>query len=234
MSEPRRDQNPNGHPPPATDHPPTPAGAAKLRRVALGAIVLEIVHPADPMALMENVDPEEFARDERIPYWADIWPAAVALGRHLLELDLRGARVIELGAGVGLAGLAAARAGADVLVTDYEEIALHFARANAARNGLAIRTAVLDWRDADWPGGFDLAIAADVLYEARNIAPIAALLPRLIAPGGRALVTDAGRPYVGTFMSTAAAHGLAAVTRKLHIYWEGRTRAIDLVEVTPM
>jgi predicted nicotinamide N-methyase len=201
--------------------------------VSLGAIVLDILHPADPMALMEGVDPDEFARDERIPYWADIWPASVALGRHLLELDLRGARVIEVGAGVGLAGLAAARAGADVLVTDYEELALHFARDNAARNGLAIRTALLDWRDAIWPGGFDLAIAADVLYEARNIAPIAALLPRIMAPAGRALLTDAGRPYLGAFVSAAAAARLAATIRKLHFFWDGRTRVIDLITVTP-
>jgi len=235
MSDTRRAQNRPDRPDHpdrgADEHPPTPAGKARLRRVSLGAIVLDIVHPADPMALMENVDPEEFARDERIPYWADIWPASVALGRHLLELDLRGARVIEVGAGVGLAGLAAARAGAEVLVTDYEAAALDFARDNAARNGLTIQTALLDWRDRDWPGGFDLAIAADVLYEARSIAPIAALLPRIMAPAGRALLTDAGRPYVGAFVDAAAIVGLAATTRKLNIYWDGRSRAIDLITI---
>ncbi len=183
------------------------------------------------MALVAALDPEEFAKDERIPYWADIWPASVALGRHLLELDIAGRKVIEVGAGVGLAGLAAARAGADVLVTDYEEAALGFASANAARNGLTIRTALLDWRDGDWPGGFDLVIAADVLYEARSIAPLAALIPRVLAPGGRGLITDAGRPYVGAFVTAVAAHGLTAAVRQLHIWWDGRTRAIDLIEV---
>jgi predicted nicotinamide N-methyase len=212
--------------------PPSDAHARprRERRVTLGHIPLRIRHPADPAALIDAIDPDLFAsRDERIPYWADVWPSAVALGRHLIALDLGGLRVIELGAGVGVAGLAAARAGAEVLVTDYEPDALAFAQENAELNGLGISTQCLDWRDPGWPGGFDLVVAADVVYESRNVAPLAGLVPRLLAPGGRALIADPRRPYAGTLSAALEERGLSVSTRPLYLYWQGRAHEIDLI-----
>ncbi len=199
------------------------------RRITLGHIPLSIVQPADPASLADAIDPDAFAEDERIPYWAVLWPSAVALGRQLVGLDLRGQRVIELGGGLGVASLAAAWAGAQVLLTDYEEEALDFARRNAALNGLTIDCAELDWRDPDWPAGFDWVIASDVLYERRNVAPLAERIPRLLATGGRALIVDPGRSFFGEFIEAIAASELQVSSRPTHLFWEGRAQGFQLV-----
>ena len=47
-----------------------------------------------------------------------------------------------------------------------------------------------------WP----LVLASDVLYEARNVAPLLALLPRLTAAGGEVWLADPGRAPAGRFL----------------------------------
>ena len=104
---------------------------------------------------------------------------------------MRGLRVVELGCGLGVPSLVAAAKGArrdrDRLAPD----AIELLRQNAARNGLDVRAEVRDWREP-WKERFDLAVAADVLYEQRNVEPVLARL-RELAPV--ALVGLAGRPY---------------------------------------
>lgn len=167
-----------------------------------------------PRAADELIDEDEFASDERLPYWAELWPSARALARHLLDGsakvrecesakvdDWEGVRVLELGCGVALPSLALLWMGAEVLATDWYEDALRFARANAQRNGLPpLRTELLDWRLPRGGWGYDLVLAADVLYEQRNAALLAELLPRATAPGGTVLVADPGRIYAGDFL----------------------------------
>ena len=175
-----------------------------------------------PRAADELIDETEFADDERLPYWAELWPSARALARHLLENgsarvrecesakgdDWAGVRVLELGCGVALPALALSARGADVLATDWYDDALRFARANAERNGLpTLRTRLLDWRQPPGGWGYDLVIAADVLYEPRNGPLLTALLPRVVAPGGTALIADPGRVYAGDFLRLARGEG---------------------------
>jgi predicted nicotinamide N-methyase len=167
-------------------------------RVPVGARTLVVVRPPDAEALL---DEEAFARDELLPYWAELWPSGVALARHLAGLDLRGRRVLELGCGLALPSIAAALAGADVLATDWSEEALRFARRNATRNGADLEVALLRWSDGLARTPFDLVLAADVLYEARNVAPLLELLPRL---AGEVLLSEPGRPHAASFLEQAA------------------------------
>lgn len=94
-----------------------------------------------------------------------VWPAAFELATAVAEADVAGKRAIELGAGAGLAGLAAAAAGADVTLTDLPEN-LDLLRRNAAANGLDAGVAALDWRDAAAAGlgRFDVVLAADAVF----------------------------------------------------------------------
>src|SRR6476661_4367280 len=100
--------------------------------VALGGRDLAILRPRDAAAL---IDEELFeARDEFIPYWADLWPSAVLLARTIAGRALRGARVLELGCGLGLPSLAVALAGGRATATDWAPEALDAVAGNAARN----------------------------------------------------------------------------------------------------
>lgn len=149
------------------------------------------------------IDEADFDRDERLPYWAELWPSALALARHLSKRDLAGTSAIELGCGVGLPTLVALARGATVLATDHYRAALDFTRYNASTNlGREPRTALLDWRapGIEGLGTFDLVLAADVLYERKNAAALADLVPRLLAPGGVAIFADPRRDEAPVFL----------------------------------
>lgn len=169
--------------------------------VALAGRRLRLVRPAEPDALL---DEEAFERDEYLPYWAELWPSALALASAVAGRDLRGARVVELGCGLALPSIVAALRGASALATDWSDDALAFARRNARRNGAFLRTLRCAWAE---PGPllalapFDLALASDVLYEQRNASELLELLPRL-AP--EVLLADPGRPFLRRFLEAAA------------------------------
>jgi predicted nicotinamide N-methyase len=175
------------------------AGKTIETTVEAGPYRLSIVRPPDAAEL---IDEDAFAENEFLPYWAELWPSGVALARAAAERVAPGDRVVELGCGLGVASIAAALSGADVLATDWAPEALAFTRENGARNGVLLETALASWAEPDAlvaRGPWDWVLAADVLYENRNVEPLAALLPRL---GSMALVADPGRPAAATFFDT--------------------------------
>ncbi len=162
--------------------------------IRLGETRLSIARPVSPEAL---IDEDAFARDEFLPYWAELWPASIALAEALP--DVEGLRVCELGCGLGVPALVAAARGEEVTATDWAPEAIELLQVNAARNGLALRAETRDWREP-WDERFDLVLAADVLYERRNVEP---LLERLRELAPVALVGLAGRPYEAEFLRLA-------------------------------
>jgi predicted nicotinamide N-methyase len=130
--------------------------------------------------------------------FAHLWPSGQRLAELVagaLAAELAGRRVIELGCGLGAPGLAAARAGADVLLTDAEPEALALAEANARANRLAIATRRLRWGDVpvELRGRHDVVLGADVTYDPRERAPLLATIARLLAPAGVAWLADPER-----------------------------------------
>lgn len=172
---------------------------SEKRRV--GDVELTLLRPQSPEAL---IDEAAFEHDEFLPYWAELWPAATALAEALPEVA--GLRVVELGCGLGVPALVAAARGALVTATDWSAEAIELLRENAELNGLRLSAEVRDWREP-WAERFDLALAADVLYEHRNVAPVRARLSEL-AP--LALVGLAGRPYEAEFLRRAGGVELVA------------------------
>ena len=160
--------------------------------VALDTARWSLLKPANADHLISEAD---YVMDERLPYWADLWPSARVLAATLLREVGAGRRLLELGCGVGLATIAAMHAGFDVTATDYYDDALHVTRGNAARNlGREPRVQLVNWRA--WPenlGTFDVVMAADVLYEKEYATLVAACIARSLAPDGVALVADPGR-----------------------------------------
>ncbi|HEY2541950.1 MAG TPA: 50S ribosomal protein L11 methyltransferase, partial [Gaiellaceae bacterium] len=98
-----------------------------------------------PPSADDLIDEEAFDEDEFLPYWAELWPSGLALAHVVAGRDLGGARVLELGAGLGLPSLAAALRGAEVLATDWAEDAVTLLRDNAARNGIELRAERMRW-----------------------------------------------------------------------------------------
>lgn len=169
--------------------------------IQVGDVELSLLRPSAPEDLL---DEEAFEHDEFLPYWAELWPAASALAAALPS-DLGGVRVVELGCGLGVPSLVAAARRAEVVATDWAADAIDLLQQNAERNGLTLVARVWDWRDP-WEEEFDLALAADVLYELRNVEPLVDALQRL-AP--KALIGLAGRPYEQQFLKSVAAAEIA-------------------------
>jgi predicted nicotinamide N-methyase len=137
------------------------------------------------------------------PYWSVLWRSGVALARELDGARLAGKRIVELGCGLGLPSLAAARAGARVLATDSDPEAVALVEANARDNGIGLEAMAVDWRVADALVArrpFDLILAADVLYERPHVDSLLDLLPRL---GRKACIADPGREHAGPFLGRA-------------------------------
>ncbi len=172
---------------------------------------LRVLQPAtfDRLLTAAARDPEQ-----NLPYWATIWPSGIALGDALLHRPSPngGRPVLELGGGLGVTATAALAAGVDLLVTDYSPVTLLLSRANALRNtGRQPRTLQLNWRQPP-PALFarapyHLVLAADVLYEARDVEPLLALVERLVAPDGALWLAEPSRPPAQRFVAAAQANG---------------------------
>jgi predicted nicotinamide N-methyase len=171
------------------------------RSIDLPGGALRLLQPEEA-AELPDAGPVEWA--PVAPYWAVLWRSGVALAGELDTAALRGRSVVELGCGLAVPSIAAARAGASVLATDACDEALALAERNARANGVRIETAAVDWAE---PGGlvgrgpFDLVLAADVLYERGSVARLLSLLPRL-AP--EAWLADPGRPAAEVFLEQAS------------------------------
>jgi len=175
---------------------------------------LSLLQPQEAAALPDT-GPVEWA--PVAPYWSVLWRSGVALARELDGMALRGLRVAELGCGLAVPSIAAARAGASVLATDACADALRLAARNARVNDVHIETATVDWAEPDEllkRAPFDLVLAADLLYERASVALLLSLLPRL-AP--EVWLADPGRPAGVAFLEQAGSR------------WSIETRDRDVV-----
>ncbi len=139
----------------------------------------------------QNMD-REFSPDEtrRIleepPYWCFCWASGLVLAHWLAQQPewVRGKRVLDFGAGSGIAAIAAAKAGAaEVVACDLDPLALDACRANAELNNVELSYSKDFFQEAD---RYDLIIVADVLYDRANLP----LLDEFLSRGREALVAD--------------------------------------------
>jgi len=202
-----------------------------IEDATVGTATFSILKPANSDDLIRE---EDYVRDERLPYWADVWPSSIILAEKLLELDGRGRTALELGCGVGLSTLAAKKAGYDVLSTDYYDDAVDVTRANVFRNfGSVARAQLVDWRHLPSDlGRFDLVFASDVLYEKEYAALLPGLLKQLMSDAGHSLVADPGRVAAPLFIESCEAADLAIVATETRQFAAGEIRqSIDIYEI---
>ena len=184
---------------------------------------IALLHPASAEDLINE---DEFERDERLPYWAELWPSSRVLAKRVLGMPSKGRTLLELGCGAGLVTTCASLAGFAVTASDYYDDALRFAVANAWRNGGgAITTKPLDWRAHPVKiGRFDVVVASDVLYEQPYGALVAKTIAATLAPRGEAFVADPGRVAAEAFVQTLGDVGLVVTGRPAFPFVEGKIR----------
>jgi predicted nicotinamide N-methyase len=202
-----------------------PAGVPpQAVEIAFGALRLQLWRAAD---LAGHVDVEAQLRDERPPeppYWMHLWPGAVALARRVAEAPEigPGVRVLELGCGLALPALTAARRGARVVASDWLREPLQFARRSAADNGCALGLVQSRWGELGLRGGFDLCLGADVGYDRGAEAGLIATLARLTGAGGAVWLADSVNTARATLAAGLAAAGFAVEVRQVQEREEGR------------
>jgi predicted nicotinamide N-methyase len=197
-----------------------------VRRHRIGETDLRVAQVDRVDDMVRRVYPEAVSLHGDAPVWMITWPAAFALAEYLaLEQRPAGRRVLELGCGTAAPGIALERAGARVVCTDYDPLALAMAGHNAAMNGCrALETRRLDWYDPDLAGDFDLVVGSEIVYFEKSFAPLLSVLAEYTRPGGLVVLSDQGRPQMRPFLEMC---GRAGFER------EERFRVVHLPDASP-
>lgn len=186
----------------------------------------------DELLARDSDDPD--LEDERMPYWADLWPSALALSQYLLRNQelLAGKTTLEIGCGLGLCGMIAASMGARVTLSDYMPEPLEVVRylwllnRNEEPDLLQI-----DWRYPPQNLQFDILLASDVSYEARAHEPLVGAIRKLLKPGGRLLLSEPRRSTANAFFRLLAQEGFLCEKQEELVRLEGKIVTVDVYEI---
>ena len=212
-----------GVPSQASELPSVPGGWA-TKNVVIAGKPIRLTSPRDPDAFLDDPDVNSaHANTGYMPYWGYIWPAAWDMALAVLEENWREddngrTEVLEIGAGVGLVGLAGLAAGLSVTFSDYDPQAVAAALFNARQNGWhQAEGVVLDWRKP-MARQFPLILGGDVIYERANHEPILNLLDQMLAADGACWLADPGRGRTDAFVMLACRRGYRVEQRPLPQY----------------
>ncbi len=173
-------------------------------RFEVGNRKLRLLKIADLEEFLEGKDP--FADVSQFPFWIRLWDAAMILAYVLgSQKDTEGKQLLELGAGLGAPGLAAAAAGYTVTLSDYEDIIMDFQRVSAAASGLpGMKFIHLDWLETQTLEPFDVLAGAEILFREEFFQPLLNIFSTLLKPGGKIfLAHDATRQSLPKFLRLA-------------------------------
>jgi predicted nicotinamide N-methyase len=212
----------NNNPASVPPFPETPLDAIHERiheNVIVEGRIFKIMRPADSDRLLD--DPAlraAFAVDEYMPYWTDLWPAARMLAKALMrETWSPGLNALEVGCGLGLPGIVALAQGMHVTFSDYDATALKVAAENARANGFNdFKLLQLDWRRPPADMCVPVVLGSDLVYEARNVAPLVKLIRHVLAPEGVCLLADQDRIPTELLRDSLTENGLAFTVKVMH------------------
>jgi predicted nicotinamide N-methyase len=176
----------------------------------------------------------EDVADERIPYWAELWPSAVGLATHLVRHPslVVGKTALEIGGGLGLPALVAAALRAEVTSTDYLQDAVDFAQRNASINGITgIDYKTFDWRKAEGYDRFDVLLASDVVYERSQFDHLERAFTHLIKPGGLILLSEPNRYIAEPFIEKLGKAGYVLQKYSYEIEVKGIKSKVTVYEI---
>jgi predicted nicotinamide N-methyase len=191
---------------------------------------IQLLQVTDLEQLLAGRDP--FQDVENFPFWVKLWEAAMVLADFMLTTPPRqeGESLLELGAGLGAPGLAAALAGYRVTLSDYEAKILDFQRVNVAANGLkGVECRLLDWLAPPPLPRFATIIGAEILFREEFFAPLLNVFRTLLAENGVVyLAHDARRKSLPQFLTLAEQeYEIAVSARTMRAGDEERTIIIN-------
>lgn len=200
--------------------------------------------------LIAKGDAHEDVQDERIPYWVELWPAAIGLSKYLIEFDIIKdiKNVIEIGCGLGLPGIVAGKLGANVTFTDYLEEALQFTKQNWELNRIRPFSSleglrelgqahyeIMDWRQPKPHLAADLVLASDICYEKRFFEYLPHAFRTLCNTGGSIIVSDPSREVAQDFFQNIIKDDFQVnkISYDIQPLLGGRTVTVNVYHLVP-
>ena len=165
---------------------------------------IRLLKPSDMEELLNGQDP--FSDMSTFPFWAKLWESSIVLAHLLVAVPQReGQRLLELGAGLGLAGISASAAGYDVVLTDNKQVVLDFQQVSAAANGDEhIEHLLFDWSLPPKIGSFDVIGGAEILSNEEFLDPLLDICKNYLINGGTIyLAHDVRRKCLPIFLEKA-------------------------------
>jgi len=185
-------------------------------------------------ALVSKGPDHEDVKDERIPYWADLWPSAVALSNYILKTNLivPGTKVLEIGCGLGLPGIVAGQLGAKVILSDYIQEALDFAGHNwSLNNSDPADLLLMDWRKPNPTLKVDVVLASDIAYEKKSFDDLIMTFKILLKGGGKMLISEPNRAFAQSFFDGLQDKGFSVISQKDSLEFRGQKYSIYIHEL---
>jgi len=187
-------------------------------------------------ALIDQVSDDTFNEDERLPYWAELWPSARALSHYILDHAsiFNSRNILELGCGLGLTTLTLAETNpASLLATDYEQDALNHTAMNFNLNKMNPPDfALLDWRTPKLQKKFDVIVASDVAYEERFFQPLLNIFKEYLAINGVIILAEPNRHIARGFFGKIALQGFQYIQSKITVHQEPKEIIVSIYQIT--
>jgi ETFB lysine methyltransferase len=186
--------------------------------------------------LVDKISDELFNEDERLPYWAELWPSALALTEYILQSaqKFRNKEILELGCGMGLTTMALSLIKPkSLLATDYEEAALQNTEKNFALNNILRHPdlQLLDWRKPQLDKTYEVIVASDVAYEQRFFQPLIDLFKKYLAEDGRVILAEPNRTIARTFFGKLALAGFDFKMEDKFVIQNAKTIKVTIYEI---
>jgi predicted nicotinamide N-methyase len=136
------------------------------------------------------------------PLWAKIWPSSMVLADYIAAQPVDPEKqILEIGAGIGIAGIAASAFGHNITITEYNSDAIEFARANAYINGCSMIPIIsMNWNKPQIQIQYDQIIGSEVIFREEDFAPIQNLFQSVLKPDGEIILVSEIRKPVMNFI----------------------------------
>ena len=203
-------------------------------QLTVGDIELSVTTAEDMQQLINRITEEEFIKDERFPYWAEVWHSAIALGEYIQEHPglVKGFRVHEIGCGLGIPGMIAAHLGANMHFSDYEDPARQLVELNYLSNDLPLPVEIfdLDFREPP-PRRWDVILSSDVIYERRFVEPLSHCLNAITSEDGVIILAEPDRDIAVPFFQRLRDLGFVFRSEQKSVSLYSRNVVVSVYEI---